>query len=422
MTRHRACALLVVGWPLTAAGCRQLDVCGGDERPPCPEVASANPPAAAGTGPQAEAGSGGVGDAPGGAGAGAAGGVAPDESCEPARADCDESPLTVCEANLARDPKHCGACDRKCTAGVCIDSRCSPFEVVADDLYTPEPAIGVTRDYVFFATRDRVGGMNEPDLVRFDRRTRGAQVVVYATFGDVIQLLPHGERLYVLARSGVWSLTLSGEDLRQETIEAEALAGRGGHLYFAQYGQLRRRVIGSTQDEIVAEFPSPSLKIASDGHALLVGNMDLVDDRLEYEVHASAAEGEDWVTTLRGEGSLRSVFLNDRSPYALAERRPEVLEVVGPERLAISLQTPEDDHEVREVSVGESFVVSTWQRGAHHGLQLTALDEASRTVQLETIGELRHLHHAEGRFWFFDLSAHALMQVAAAPLYLAARE
>ena len=40
--------------------------------------------------------------------------------------DADETTPPACQADLATDPKNCGACGHDCAAGACIDGRCAP--------------------------------------------------------------------------------------------------------------------------------------------------------------------------------------------------------------------------------------------------------------------------------------------------------
>ena len=44
--------------------------------------------------------------------------------CAPDTADCNLDPTDGCEANLARDGDHCGACDVNCGLAVCVGGQC----------------------------------------------------------------------------------------------------------------------------------------------------------------------------------------------------------------------------------------------------------------------------------------------------------
>lgn len=46
--------------------------------------------------------------------------------CNAGFADCDANPANGCEAALATDPLHCGACGKACPSGVCKAGACQP--------------------------------------------------------------------------------------------------------------------------------------------------------------------------------------------------------------------------------------------------------------------------------------------------------
>lgn len=50
-------------------------------------------------------------------------------ACVHGRGDCSETPggTEVCETDLLRDPRNCGACGHSCLEGACKDGECQPF-------------------------------------------------------------------------------------------------------------------------------------------------------------------------------------------------------------------------------------------------------------------------------------------------------
>lgn len=52
-------------------------------------------------------------------------------TCLPGRADCNGQPIDGCEVDLAKDPRHCGACETSCEVGFgqpCVNGRCATTE------------------------------------------------------------------------------------------------------------------------------------------------------------------------------------------------------------------------------------------------------------------------------------------------------
>lgn len=54
------------------------------------------------------------------------GGMCTFDGCEGGRADCDGDDANGCEADLSRDPAHCGRCGNVCGSGECAASACAP--------------------------------------------------------------------------------------------------------------------------------------------------------------------------------------------------------------------------------------------------------------------------------------------------------
>lgn len=50
-------------------------------------------------------------------------------ACKAGFVDCDQSPKNGCEARLATDAENCGACGHGCLGGMCKGGRCQPFEL-----------------------------------------------------------------------------------------------------------------------------------------------------------------------------------------------------------------------------------------------------------------------------------------------------
>jgi hypothetical protein len=97
-----------------------------------------------------------------------------------------------CVADLASDPRNCGACGHDCLAGDCADGGCRPF-VVATGLSSPH-ALALGPDHVYWAV---VSGMDH-DVVRCPRSGCGAKApeLVTTHSDEVESIVATRERLY----------------------------------------------------------------------------------------------------------------------------------------------------------------------------------------------------------------------------------
>ncbi|WP_441291473.1 hypothetical protein ACSRUE_14330 [Sorangium sp. KYC3313] len=80
-------------------------------------------------------------------------------SCVEGFRDCDEDPLTGCEANVRSNPFHCGGCGNDCLGGVCEDGVCGPeATTIASGLAVPS-ALAVLGDHLYLAGARPQGGV-----------------------------------------------------------------------------------------------------------------------------------------------------------------------------------------------------------------------------------------------------------------------
>lgn len=52
-------------------------------------------------------------------------------ACSSTQADCDGDGANGCETDLTSTPAHCGACNRDCLGGDCLDAQCQPVELAS---------------------------------------------------------------------------------------------------------------------------------------------------------------------------------------------------------------------------------------------------------------------------------------------------
>jgi len=181
---------------LIASSCRPISFCRSDGKDCAAAEARAHP-----------AGEGGE--------AGQAGGASnPTIDCEFPLANCDESTLTGCEANVLQSPRHCGGCGKPCD-GFCGEGRCFPFETISTIPISKAAGIAPATEHVYFVSRQLNGGTNI--LERISKRTGEIDTVLEGAPVDRIEALHIGlERLYFGDSGGIYSIGFAGLGLREE--------------------------------------------------------------------------------------------------------------------------------------------------------------------------------------------------------------
>lgn len=398
-----------------SSACRHFDVCGGG-REPCPEGTLPLGRGAGGAPPELPTPRAGASSE---AGAGAAvlgssgaAGAAPADACTWPKLECDESSLTACETDVARDPAHCGECRQECE-GLCTSGACTPFELVAGSLHTPQSALCLTRDDVFLIASAVLGASEGADLIRVSRASGATQVVARGVFDSEPQLVASGTRLYVLDWDEVWSVPLAGGDLRAETFSADALATHHGRLYFTNEGALYV-ASGEGEHALVHDVAPATPLLAADDQILVLGTRDMVDDDWRYQLFLESSSGGEAVSIADGSGRLIQVLVQDGEPFWLVEGAERGLELHRRDGPSLALG---GEDAPSEMSVTSELLVMPWTRAARHGLDLVPLLAPDEARKIETLGELSTLKFAEKQLWFFDSRRRALVRTDPGALY-----
>jgi hypothetical protein len=148
------------------------------------------------------------GSGSGGAGHDAAAGGEGDgqpNECPTGFAECDDSALSVCETNLLRSVRHCGACANEC-AGLCAFGTCKVGEQLFEDSV---PGKFVATQSNAFGVMSSVGS-DDSFLYMFDQLSGAAKPVTRVKTGDTELSLGIDRVYYYSEYDSVFSVTFDG--------------------------------------------------------------------------------------------------------------------------------------------------------------------------------------------------------------------
>lgn len=350
------------------------------------------------------------------AGAGGSGG---DAECVFPRADCDESAITVCEANLLRDVRNCGACRAHCS-GACIDGKCSPFEVLAEDMWLPaRGGIALTSNEVY-----ALSTAFDNTLVRWSAQ-QGAQTLFAGSYG-FSGLLIGVDRLYLFGfDGGLSSVFFSGGAVSSEGTTARTAVIHGNTLYAVDDtgAPYRRAEVSHETGALPLPVPAPDpshVWLAADSFdvALVTGNGD-GDDRTYTVYYLDGSQQPAWVPVTSGSGNPAQVRLESKSVF---------IDVVLPhDEAAADWQIA---HELRQVAFdGTTRVVSTMTglldfdvvssrlylsvalAQQKSMLRVVAVDDSSAPLDVQTSATMASLTYFRRYFYFGDSSRNRLSRL-----------
>lgn len=424
-SRRRLHSLLLLG--LTAAAvshCREVSLC-NDANPSCRSDASAGAqgtvdgsggplPEVAGQGGAPEPSSAGRGDeALGGsieheAGAGGQAGDASGVECPKPHANCDGTPLNGCETNLSVDPNHCGACNAPCD-GLCVSSRCLPFEVVGN--YALQSNLAISDQVLYFATGE---GFSSERLMRVDPAGKQAATLAQNLL-DFDRVAVGTDRVYLWSDTvGLWSVMNGSNLVVDEGIQLDWFAVNRQYSFWLNSLTVHRRRVGAAPGEETAwrelSGAGPSQLAVDESQLLFLqhGDPDRISRLLLYQEAPATPEllvsekgeivrwrlYEDqlyWVTRYT-EGALEHDELRRLSP--LDSGQPELL-----------LSAPRID----------DFALNGWVFAygpAQSYFEIQAFDPA-RPNQIHRLGTLARPQLMEadgqGRLWIFDFELSRLL-------------
>jgi hypothetical protein len=358
-------------------------------------------------GGQAEAGNAGLGGAPDEADHAGQGGA---PGCSAPLADCDESTLDGCEANLLTDLRNCGACRARCF-GACIDGECHPFENLAENMVLPAwGGIARSSPEVYALTRSF-----STTLMRWS--AQGTQTLF--TQGDYFEQIVAGvDRLYLIGGDGkLSSIPRSGGVVSSEGITARPAVVKGDTLYAVDSAGTPywRSEISHETGTLPLPAPLPTdvrIWMANDAdHVALVAE----NGNGTYTVHYLPTNNEDqefpWVFLASDRGSPTQVRVGDDAVYL------DVI-VLGDE------PPPEDAeavHELREVDfagvtrvvatstglldfelVGPLLYLSVELPKYESVLRVVSLDDPRQVLDVQTSSSMASLTYSDGFFYFGD--------------------
>jgi hypothetical protein len=381
MALSSASRLLALTLLFLGVSCRRFYVC-GDELPCAPPR--------------------GTGGAEGGAG-----GAGPE--CGGEYRDCDGTTLNRCETDVSSSVAHCGACEQPCH-GACTSGTCVPFETAVRDRSYAEGNIVVTSESIFFAAR-RNRGTGPLSLERLSRAEGTTRVLAEGAWSSVQALAATSTRLYVLGDNTLWSLPLTGVELRDEAIDATALATTGAHLALESGGRVYLRpgddgtplpLVGVENARVIGGGPG-AIAIAR-LRTTTPRSYELLVHDLSSGVTNELASGPGEVTALEMVDSDQIYYAVSPDPgfedavlYVAAEGSPPTALIPLPDvtkwTITRQLQSP---------FFGATCVISSFLRGPKHGLRFNAVSGPSYFVEWPTAGDPFGLATVGSAVFFFD--------------------
>ncbi|HYQ31315.1 MAG TPA: hypothetical protein VER04_28975 [Polyangiaceae bacterium] len=408
----------------SAAGAEES---GGGTRSGAGGAGGASSGRASDAGGKPDGGMSGAGDSAGALAGGAAGeesvagqaGAGGDATCVFPLADCDESVFTGCEANLLTDIRNCGDCRAPCS-GACVDGKCKPFEMLAEDMRLPaQGGIALTSNEIY-----ALSTVFTRTLVRWSPQ-QGAQTLFEGNEA-FYELLSGVDRLYLLGGGGALSSILfSGGAVSSESFTAVTAVIHDSILYAVDDTGAPYWRSETSHETGPLPLPEPAPDhtyswLAADDFdlALVTANGD--DDAPAYTVYYLDHELQPaWARVTSGSG---------RPAQARVESRAVYIDVVlAHDEAAASWQIP---HELREVDFdGTTRVVSTLtglldfelvnsrlylsvelpeQKSV---LRVLAVDNPSSVLEVQTSAAMASLTYSQRYFYFGDSSRNRLSRL-----------
>lgn len=388
----RNVVLAVALW-VVAFGCRRFDVCGTPEEP-CEREALAEV---------------------GGAGSGDGGGREGPNACTARRASCDHSTLNGCETNLDENPRHCGACDQEC-AGVCTLGSCVPFEVRVPDVYDPMANVLVTASAAFFVASPNFT-LDAMSLGRYDLASGEVTWLAEGAWEDVAALAATATRLYVVGDLSLYSMSLSGGELRNEGLSfVEAISTAGTTVAVVADGEARVRSDDDGEFVLIPGDGYPEAVSATLTSVFVARDADsgftIEEFSSTYDKHEIVATGSGYVRALHVFRDFASAYIATESEY---DSHDWVIRSVSWFTTSEPLvEFPWDTRWVITESpspLADRTWIGTYSEGTRDGLRLATLSQQSFTLEWPIIGEIETLSASETELWFVDPLRHALVSI-----------
>jgi hypothetical protein len=347
---------------------------------------------------------------------GGSGGAA---DCVFPRADCDESAFTGCEANLLFDVRNCGDCRAHCS-GACIDGKCSPFEVLAEDMWLPATGgIAPTANEVY-----ALSTVFQNTLVRWSPQ-QGAQTL-FAGNDGFLGLLSGVDRLYLLGVSGgLSSMLFSGGAVSSENITADAAVIHDNTLYAVDDAGAPywRAETSHETGALPLPIPAPDWArawLAADGFdvALVTGNGDL--DAPTYTVYyLDRNQQPPWVRVTAGSGTVAQVRVESKAVYIDVVLARD--EAVAAWQIGHELREVDFDGTTRVVStltglldfelVKSRLYLSVELAPQKSVLRVLAVDNPTSVLEVQTSASMASLTYSQQYFYFGDSSRNRLSRL-----------
>jgi len=422
MSRAAWCALFLSLFATAAVSCRDLYVCGGS--PLCDAAAGGGGGGAgAGVGGRGSAGDvaqagdfssngGSIEVAPGGA-AGEGGALA----CESPLANCDQTRLNGCEADLSGDVNDCGRCGSLCN-GVCARSSCHVPQSLVEQAIQPLTPFAQTSDSLYFEWGAPSGPYH---LSRVDK-LGGTPQLVADKLPAFSQIAAGPDRVYLWAPAeNLHSVTFAGKVV-DEGIEVSAIAVQGDVVFAASKGMLLERKSPTASWQPVPGFSS----VGSDSQlwpvdvdgSLVVVRVTGVDTAPHYEVlllEMPDVVGSPVDVLASGSGLPVRVRSSTHYVYWLVQTGANETGLFELHRHEPLVDTPEQfvarEFSVDDFALDDGFVYLTRSLNPGHELELVLVESIGEKLHLGSRFDLVYPEPVGDYLWFFDTSLQRLRRV-----------